>query len=179
MRKLFRKIRQKRFNYKSLVEILIYKKNLLHNLNEFKKLNSAVGVAPVLKSNAYGHGLVEIAKILDSENISFLVVDSFYEAMILRNEGIKSKILIIGYSLEENILNSKLRDTAFTIGSLEQLKNISKNLKTKTKFHIKFDTGMHRNGILPKEIEKAIVLIKNNKNIFIEGDMFTFCGCRR
>ncbi|TSD03505.1 MAG: alanine racemase [Parcubacteria group bacterium Athens0714_16] len=169
MRKLFRKIREKRFRYKSLVEVFIYKENLLHNLNEFRKLNTKVDVAPVLKSNAYGHGLIEIAKILDTESIPFLVVDSFYEAMILRNEGIKSEILIIGYSLEENILNNKLKNIAFTIGSLEQLENISKNLKTKTNFHIKFDTGMHRNGILDKEIEKTIILIKNNKNIFIEG----------
>jgi len=179
MRKLFRKIRQKRFNYKSLVEILIYKDNLLHNLNEFRKLNSAVDVAPVLKSNAYGHGLVEIAKILNKENTPFLVVDSYYEAMILRNEGIKSKILIIGYSINENILNNKLKNTAFTIGSLEQLKNISQNLKTSafaktsarqgTKFHIKIDTGMHRNGILSEEIKEAMEIIKSNKNIFVEG----------
>lgn len=179
MRKLFRKIRQKRFNYKSLIDVLIYKDNLLHNLNEFKKLNSAIDVAPVLKSNAYGHGLVEIAKILDSQNVPFLAVDSYYEAMILRNEGVKSKILIIGYSLEENILNNKLKDVAFTIGSLEQLKNLSKNLKTPAfvkisarhgvKFHIKFDTGMHRNGLLISEVEEAIKIIKNNKNIFVEG----------
>ncbi|MFA5838544.1 MAG: alanine racemase [Candidatus Paceibacterota bacterium] len=187
MRKLFRKIRQKRFNYKSLIDVLIYKDNLLNNLNEFKKLNSNVDIAPVLKSNAYGHGLIEIAKILDPirnktqtqvsaisngaspQNIPFLIVDSYYEAMILRNEEIKSKILIIGYSLEENILNSKLKNVAFTIGSLEQLENLSKNLKTKTKFHIKFDTGMHRNGFLISEIEMAIEIIKSNQNIFIEG----------
>lgn len=169
MRKLFRKIRQKRFNYKSLVDVLIYKDNLLQNLNEFKKLDSAIDVAPVLKSNAYGHGLIEIAKILDKQSAPFLVVDSYYEAMILRNEGIKSKILIIGYSLDENILNNKLKDTAFTIGSLEQLKSISSELREKTKFHIKIDTGMHRNGLLLSEVEQAVKIIKENKNIFVEG----------
>lgn len=169
MRKLFRKIRQKRFNYKSIVRVLIYKDNLLHNLNEFKKLNSAVDIAPVLKSNAYGHGLVEVAKILSSQNVPFLVVDSYYEAMILRNEGVKLKILMIGYSINENILNNKLKNVAFTIGSLEQLKNISKILKTKTTFHIKLDTGMHRNGLLISEVEQAVQIIKENKNVFIEG----------
>jgi len=110
-----------------------------------------------------------VAKILDKEKIPFLIVDSYYEAMILRNEDVKSPILIIGYTLLENILRNKLRDVAFTIVSLEQLKEISENLARATNFHIKIDTGMHRQGILASDENQAINLIRANRSINLVG----------
>jgi alanine racemase len=176
MRSLFRKIRQAKFKYKPLITVYINKSALLHNLHIFQGLTECK-IAPVLKSNAYGHGLVPVAKILDQENIPFLVVDSYFEALILRNESIKKPILIIGYTNLENILNSKLKHTAFTITDSEQLKELSMKLTKPTRFHLKFDTGMRRQGIILDEqkltgrISEAelIKLIKSNKSLKIEG----------
>jgi alanine racemase len=74
-------------NYQPLIEVRIFKDALLHNFKEFQKTYPKLKFAPVLKSNAYGHGLNEVAKILDKENIVFFMVDSFYEALVLRREG--------------------------------------------------------------------------------------------
>ncbi len=148
---------------------MIYKKNLIHNLNEYQKKYPKLALAPVLKSNAYGHGLIQVARILDKEQIAFLAVDSLFEATILRHEDIKSNILIIGYTSAENIGNSKISNTAFTITSLEQLKEINASLRKEKKFHLKIDTGMHRQGIMPKEILEAIKIIRNNQLIKLEG----------
>ena len=166
---ILRKIKKSFSNYRPSVEILIYKENLLHNLNEYKQKYPKLSFAPVLKSNAYGHGLTQIAQILDKEKIAFLVVDSLFEAMSLRNEGIKSPILIIGYTSAENIQGDQLANTTFTITSLEQLQEITSRLKSVKNFHLKIDTGMHRQGILLNEIEAVIKIIKQNKYINLEG----------
>jgi alanine racemase len=122
-----------------------------------------------LKSNAYGHGLVEVAKVMNEVIPEFLVVDSYYEAMILRNEGIKSKILIIGFSYLENILSNSMENIAFMITDLSWLFELSAKLQVTTRFHLKIDTGMNRQGIEMEDLPKAIDFIKSNKNIVLEG----------
>lgn len=169
VKKLFRFLRDWRFRHTPLVEITVSKERLLENLRFFQKNNPKTGIAPVLKSNAYGHGLIPVAKIVDRENIPFIIVDSYHEALVFRNEGVRSKILIIGYTPLDNILKQKLKNTAFTIVSLEQLQEISKNLKRPARFHLKIDTGMHRQGLVPESVNYALPLIRNNPSIIVEG----------
>jgi alanine racemase len=164
-----RKIKKSFSDYRPSVEVLIFRENLLHNLNEYRQKYPGLSFAPVLKSNAYGHGLIQIAQILDKEKIAFLVVDSLFEAKALRSEGIKSQIVIMGYTSAENIKGSQISNAAFAITSLEQLREINRNLKNMKRFHLKIDTGMRRQGILPDEIEEAIGIIKQNKYINLEG----------
>lgn len=164
-----RKIKKHFLHYDPSVEVLISKDRLIENLKEYQTKYPNFLFAPVLKSNAYGHGLLEIAQILDKEKIAFFVLDSLYEAMVLRNNGIKTDILVIGYTQLKNIINSKLPRVAFTITGLEQLQEIAKAVKVKIKIHLKVDTGMHRQGILFEQIKEAIDIIKNNKFLNLEG----------
>jgi len=164
-----RQIKKSFSDYQPLIEVLIYKKNLLHNLRAFQKNYPRQKIAPVLKSNAYGHGLVPVAKILDRKNIAFFAVDSLFEARILRGEGIKSPILIIGYTRASDIAKNNLKNVSFAITIYEQLEELAGNLKTPQKLHLKIDTGMHRQGIQPPNFAKAIAKIKKNKNIVMEG----------
>lgn len=151
-------------NPESLIKITISKSSLLHNLSEFKKLNPQNTIAPVLKGNAYGHGLVEVASIVKDQS-ELLIVDSYFEAKKLRENNIKNHLLVIGYVRPENMNCRKLRNISYTITSLEMLKSI----ESATKIHLKIDTGMHRQGILPSEISEAFEYIKNNKSIALEG----------
>lgn len=169
MRSIFRYLRNRKFKYSPLVEVMISKENLLHNLNVFRKILGDVKVAPVLKSNAYGHDLILVAKILDKEKLPFFAVDSFHEALILRNEKIKTPLLVIGFTRIENILRKKLKKVAFTITSLDQLQKLSERLSRKTTFHLKIDTGIGRQGIHIHELDSALDLIKINPDIVIVG----------
>jgi alanine racemase len=157
------------WRHRPLVEVLIYRDNLLHNLRIFRESSPKLQIAPVLKSNAYGHGLKEVASILDGEGIPFFVVDSYFEALILRREGIKSEILVIGFTHPENICQNRLKNITFAVVGMEQLREIAKNLERPTNFHLKIDTGMHRQGISPGEINEAITLINKNANINLSG----------
>lgn len=164
-----------RFPYLPLIRIEISRSRLLHNLAEFRKLapkDPATGmgmVAPVLKSNAYGHGFQEVASILRHErHIPFIVVDSYFEALALRSYGVRTQILIIGYTRPEIILTSHLFNTVFTVGSIETLEHLESTTR-KIPIHLKIDTGMHRQGILPSEVEHASDLLSENPLIVLKG----------
>lgn len=147
-----------------LITISISKHALLHNLAQFQRIKSDNIIMPVLKSNAYGHGLIEVASILEGR-ADFFVIDSYFEAQALRNEGKKTPLLIIGYVRPEAINSSRLKNISYVISSLDALRAIS----SPTKIHLKLYTGMHRQGILPQELEQAFSHIKKSAHITLEG----------
>ncbi len=161
---------KKRFSkYSHTIEVEISKNNILNNIREYKTNYPDLLFAPVLKSNAYGHGLKEVAKILDKEKLPFFVVDSLFEARFLKYNKIKTDILIIGFTLFKNIENYNSKNFIFTITSLEELKILSEKINKSLRIHLKVDTGMRRQGILFSEINEAISLIKKNQNLILEG----------
>ncbi len=169
VRGVFRALRKEMSAYVPLIEVRISRDAILHNFNVFKGLSDKVSVAPVLKSNAYGHGLVEVARVLDGERPPFFCVDSFFEALILRNEGIRSPILIIGYTPIENVIEQKLGNVAFGIVSLVDLERLAKRVHSRTSIHLKIDTGMHRHGIMPGEINEAVRIVRSDPHLELEG----------
>lgn len=166
---LLRNLRKRFSKYTHTIEVLISKDNILENLKEYKTKYSDFSFAPVLKSNAYGHGLIEVAKILDKENSPFFVVDSLYEARLLRHHKIKTEILIIGYTMLKNVQNYNSVNFIFTVVSLEELRILAEKIHKNTRIHLKIDTGMHRQGILMSKIDEAIKLIKSNQYLVLEG----------
>jgi alanine racemase len=166
---LFRRLFAPRVAYRPLIEIRISKAALLHNLGEFKARYPGVQFAPVIKSNAYGHGMTTVAKLLDGEPKAFFMVDSFYEALVLRRAGIQSKILMLGYNRIEQLIDPKLKNCAVTIVDFSILQEVVLKLKKPAVFHLKIDTGMHRHGLYGDEITRAIALIKTNPNFILEG----------
>jgi alanine racemase len=169
MRKLLRFLRKFQRKYDVLVKVIIFKKRLLKNLYVLQRLKPGLGIAPVLKSNAYGHGLVEVATILDGEDIAFFVVDSYHEARVLRHNGVKSQILVIGFTPFDNLVGNGDDSPIFTLTDFEQLQSVSQNLNKLRRFHLKLDTGMNRQGIQENQLDEASALIKRNVNIKLEG----------
>jgi len=168
LRSILRYLRKRRFSYSPLIEVFIHKDALLDNLRYFQRLDPAVSVAPVLKSNAYGHGLVEVARVLDDQSLPFFCVDSYYEALILRNEDIRTPILILGYTPLENI-GAELADVAYSIVSIDALHALARSARENVRVHLKIDTGMHRHGILEDEIDDALALLRANRRVRLEG----------
>ncbi len=175
MRALFRKIRDSRFRHETLITIFIHRERILHNLLQFQKMNPDVNVAPVLKSNAYGHGLVHVAHILMGQSLPFLCVDSYVEALILRNEGIHTPLVILGYTPLENIERSRLKNVSFSITSMEELRRLDSRCRLPAQagknvaIHLKIDTGMHRQGIFPEELTEALGIMAQSKKIVLDG----------
>lgn len=159
--KILRLLRHWRQRGTPLIEVRISKRALLHNYNAFKE-SCGVPVAPVLKSNAYGHGLIEVAEILAEARAPMLVVDSVHEAQLLRSNGISVPLLVVGYTRAEMIAKNTLGNIAFTITSLDGLKAIAA-IAAPARIHLKLDTGMHRQGVPESEQDEAIQVIKGSQ----------------
>lgn len=170
IRSFFRFIRKSRVRYTPLVFVRVHTRMLRENLCAFQRTFPTLAVAPVLKSNAYGHGLVAVARLFDRDALPFFAVDSYAEALILRNEGIRTPLLIIGYTLPENMRARRLRNVAFTIASIETLRSIADRSEP-LEYHLKIDTGMHRQGIALDEIPDALALLRAFPHIRITGVM--------
>lgn len=164
-----KKLKKSLDHSRPLIEVLVYRDNILHNLKAYQTAYPKLRFAPVLKSNAYGHGLVEVAEILDSQGLPFFMVDSLFEARALRHQGIKTPILVLGFTTADSIAGQKLKDISFAVISLDQLKMVNKALKRKTTIHLKIDTGFRRQGLLPDELREAILIIKKNPKLILEG----------
>ena len=169
LRPLARRLRRLLRRHEPLITVSISRENLLHNLRTYKEAFPNQAIAPVLKSNAYGHGLVVIAELLDNEDIAFFMVDSLYEAQVLRKAGIHSRIVVMGYVRPEAILSSRLPNTDFAIVDIEQLHALAKDAHAPVRLHLKLDTGMHRQGLLPEELSDAVELIKRNPRLCVVG----------
>ena len=152
--------------WQPLITVEINRTAIINNLAQIRKLTPRWQIAPVLKANAYGHGLSVVADILKTDKqIPLICVDSYIEAEIIRRQGIKTPLLVIGYTPEHTIIHNTLRDTAFTVGSLELLVALSKR-HYPGKIHLKFDTGMHRQGIGLPDVSAAL---KYGKKLSVEG----------
>lgn len=153
--------------------IEIDKKAILHNYRVFRKLLSKkTRLMGVVKSNAYGHNLMEYARELEKLGIDALGVDSLVEGLSVRKQDVKIPILVLGYTIPELFDTARKHNIAVTISSFESLATalnkgkINKPLRV----HLKIDTGMHRQGFQTQEIEKLLVMLqKDNKHIVIEG----------
>ena len=166
-------LRHKRFSYEPLITIETSRARLLNNLKEFSSYAPGGYIAPILKANAYGHGLFNVAKILEQDannagKIPFFGVDSYFEVVLLRAKGIKTPLLVIGYTRPETMKKSRLKNIFFAVTDMDMLKSL-KTSDRKIKIHLKIDTGMHRQGIRPEEIRTAVEIIKNNSKIILEG----------
>ena len=139
--------------------IEVDKKVVYHNIAEFRKLvKPRVKLMAVIKSNAYGHGLVDFAKTVENR-VDWFGVDSITEGLKLRQKGLKKAILTLGYTLPPRIEEAAKNNISLTVSSFEVLRAIGL-LKISPKIHIKIDTGMHRQGFFLKDLPRVIKLLK-------------------
>lgn len=162
--------------------IEISEKNLIHNVKaHYNFLDKGVKLSPVVKSNAYGHGLLLVSQVLDKmKEVGFLSVVNLEEAIILRKNKIKKPILVLSYyEIEESredfvkqikfAINHNISLMAYDLKQIESFNKIAKQLKKKIKIHIKVETGMARVGVLYEQALEFINKVSKLENVEIEG----------
>jgi len=157
--------------HRSWVEI--NKKVLQHNIEQFQKLiGDKIKLVAIVKANAYGHGLVEVAKIAVSSKVNWLGVDSIDEALKLRKAGIDAPILILGYTLLsklKEVIKYDLRQVVYNKETIVELAKQATKQKKKVKIHLKVETGTLRQGLRKDELLELARFIKKHSQIQIEG----------
>lgn len=145
-----------------------------HNYTTFRSLLSdKTMLMAVVKSNAYGHDLVTFAQGLDRLGAEWFGVDTLVEGVALRKAGITKPILVLGYTLPENIATAIVNNMSITVADHESLALVIRHAKTapkKPRIHLKIDTGMHRQGFMGDEQAPLLTTLRrHNDTIIIEG----------
>ena len=156
-----------------LSTVEISKSELINKKKAFCKLvGKDVIIAPTIKANAYGHGLIECAKVFLKAGADYLCVNAPFEAKELRKAGVKSPILVIGYtplSELEEIVKLKCDLIVYNKETITALSKGKGKGKGKVNIHLKIETGNHRQGITLDELPKISLLISKYKNINVAG----------
>ena len=148
---------------------------VLYNMESMhKKLKPGTKIAAVVKADGYGHGAVEISRVL--ENLPYLwgyAVATSNEAMQLVEAGRKKPIIILGLSFPEQfeeIVENDLRPAVCTYETAQALSDIAAEKNKVCRIHIKVDTGMSRIGFqVTPESADTVARISKLPNIMIEG----------
>ena len=141
----------------------------------YKKIKEHVGnckIMPILKANAYGHGLLRIAQLFEELNTDYLGVAVVEEGILLREKGINIPILVLGGVWGNQVplfLKHNLTITASSIDKLNQIDDTAGQMNVKAKVHLKIDTGMERIGAHYYNAEKFLDAAYNCQNIKVEG----------
>ena len=168
----------------------IDRKAIKHNYKVLRSLLSPkTRFLSVVKSNAYGHGLVDFSLEAQKLGADWFGVDSIVEAIALREAGVKKPILVLGYTLPEMLSKAIKHDISISVSTFELLHTIKiiKHSVSNTKhpvfgkvpikIHIKADTGMHRQGFQEGDIRGVIKELKNlEQKIEVEGLFTHFAG---
>lgn len=147
---------------------------IIHNYRQIRNLvPKYTQIMSIVKADGYGHGAVEVAQILQKEGVDYFAVAIAPEGGELRQAGVQTPILVLGYTPAADIPILIENDLTQTVFSYEMAKYISyeaSKLGKRVKIHIKVDTGMGRIGFLshPTSIQE-IIDINQLPNIEIEG----------
>jgi alanine racemase len=134
----------------------------------------------VCKSNAYGHGLYDLVPALQETGVDWFGVDSIVEAAALRERGIRNPILVLGYTLPSRFAEAAAHRISLTVSNLENLRALAATQSLRRlKIHLKFDTGMHRQGFLPSQWEAALRLVRRyGRRVEVEGVYTHFAAAK-
>jgi len=162
--------------FQSLTWVEISKDAINYNLRQFRRLiGSDKLLMPVLKSNAYGHGFLEIAKFCDqNRDVDRICIVNLDEALILIKNRIRKPIMILSfYDLDKNKLQEAVKNNIiFPLYDLKQAKildYLGKRNKKKIKVHLEVDTGTSRTGVMPKEALSFVKKLRNYHFLELEG----------
>jgi alanine racemase len=145
---------------------------LTNNFNAIQKHVGDVIVMPILKANAYGHGLVEVGKHFSRIGVKYIGVAFLEEGILLRESGITTPILVLGGILGTQVpefLRHNLTLTASSIEKLEQVDQVSETMGIEAKVHLKIDTGMERIGVHYYSAKSLLEASLKCKHTMIEG----------
>ncbi len=133
-----------------------------YNIDRIReKIHADTKIIVVIKTDGYGHGAVQIARMLEREDSVWgYAVATAEEAFSLRQNHICKPIMILGYTFPDNyeqLISEEVRATVFTYESAKELSEAALRVGKKCRIHIKIDTGMTRIGLHPDDEGLALI----------------------
>lgn len=147
--------------------------NCLKNYQYFRsRLNPETRLLVLVKANAYGHGAVEFASLMEATGADYLAVAYPVEGVELRRAGIKSPILVLtaGTDFFEEIIENGLEPGIPNMVTLKEFCNVleAKGISDYP-VHVKLDTGMHRLGFMTSELDGLSDFLRTCHNVSVKS----------
>jgi len=144
-----------------------------NNLRLFReRVGSKVQLAPVVKSNAYGHGLLTVAGLCQGDGADRFCVNSLEEAAALRQAGVELPILVLGYvELDDfdELVSLDLEPVITDLSALQRLEVAAVTSGRVVKVHLKAETGTHRRGAPAVDLPGMVGLLRDSEKLRMEG----------
>ena len=145
----------------------------LENYRYFRaRLEQSTKLLVLVKANAYGHGAVEFASLMEEAGADYLAVAYPVEGMELRDAGIKSPIMVLtaGTDSFEEIIDNSLEPGIPNLCALKELCSVLQRRGVKDfPIHIKLDTGMHRLGFMTEEMDELLRFIRDCREVSVKS----------
>lgn len=147
--------------------------NLKHLYSNYEKVQNIIGpskcVIPVVKANAYGHGVIPVVSYLNEKGIDYFAVSLLEEALELREVFPNIDILCMGIVENDGLLIASENNIVITISNFDQIEYV-RNLVKPLRVHLKVDTGMNRLGLkFEDDIVRAFKMLQQDPMILLEG----------
>lgn len=145
---------------------------IAHNVRVVKEILGDTLLCAVIKANGYGHGAQQSASAVLAGGADSLAVAIVDEGIELRQGGITAPILLLAEVPADTITDALSNELTLTVGSIAGARSIvetAKGLAGRHKVHLKVDTGMHRMGVDPGEIDHVIDVLLASSNVDLEG----------
>jgi len=156
-------------HYLTLNRIELDRSRLIHNVQVIQNHHPKFDIIPVLKGNAYGHGLIPVGKILNSARCRFLAVDGYFEANRLR--GItRHHLIVMGHILPTNVSQLDTKRCSFVVQDTDGLHAFGR-LGKPVRIHLELNTGMNRLGLKPGEVAEYLNVLRHYPKLELEGVM--------
>lgn len=155
---------------------------LEHNIREIRSvIGKNTMLMCVIKTNAYGHGAVVLAREMAAMGADSFAVATVDEGLELRRHGITQPILILGFASREqypDIIRHHLMPTVFTYSMAKDIDAVAEAMHMTADIHIKIDSGMSRIGFKPDaaSVQRIVMMNSLHKNLKIQG-IFTHLAC--
>ena len=155
--------------FRTLNRVEISTSAILHNFDVFSTLTESGNVIPILKANAYGHGLEQVASILKARKFPYLAVDGYFEALKIR-EISKQPVLIMGAIHSENYPNLTYDKFAFVVHDIPTIQALG-SVGIKLQVHLELETGMSRHGVSINKLPEVLLELSKYPRLNLEGVM--------
>jgi alanine racemase len=168
-KKIIRKLKTFEKDFSVYNNVYVSRSAVLHNYDLLSELSPSGYIIPVLKSNAYGHGIEQIVTILQDREPPYIAVDGYYEGLQI-HEVSNQKVLIMGSVQPDNYRRVKTKNFAYVVQDIDTIEAMGMLNKTFV-LHIELETGMNRYGVRPDQLNNFLFHVKKYANLKVEGVM--------
>jgi alanine racemase len=143
-----------------------------HNVGLLRRLCAPSQVCAVVKANGYGHGAVHVGRAALEAGASWLAVATVEEGVELREAGIEASVLVLSEpppAAMEEMVRFSLTPTIYSRRAVQLVSEAASRAGANLDVHLKLDTGMHRVGAQPEELDSIVSTVKACGNLRVGG----------